>query len=179
MVGQRYYFIPHEFEHTADELEEDIRTQGLPGDELEDYLRAIPATKRVVIYDTCKSGGVMSLSRTARDPFAFHGTLERLSRATGSFTIAAAAATDNAQELPQLGHGVLTYALLAGLGAVEEGPLVGQPVKTDKPVVEVRDWFDFAQDKVPLMTRLLIGEEQFVGFSGHGTSFPVLPLNAN
>jgi hypothetical protein len=43
-------------------------------------------------------------------------------------------------------------------------------------VAEVRDWFTFAQDKVPLLTRLYFGEEQFIGFSGHGESFPLLPL---
>jgi len=34
----------------------------------------------------------------------------------------------------------------------------------------------FAQDKVPLLTKLYFGEEQFVGFSGQGNSFPVLPV---
>jgi len=38
--------------------------------------------------------------------------VERLSRDQGIFTIAATAATAEAQEVPQLGHGVLSYALL-------------------------------------------------------------------
>jgi len=177
VVGQRYYFIPHEYRTKSDKLEDDIREQGLAGDVLGDWLAAAPALKRVVIYDTCQSGGAISIERTARNPFAFRGALERLSRAQGVFTIAATAATDDAQEVPELGHGVLTYALLAGLGAVDAGPLKRQAVEPKSgQVVEVRDWFSFAQDKVPVLTKYHFGQEQFVAFSGHGQSFPVLPL---
>ena len=177
MVGQRYYFIPHEFQNQSATLEDDIRQQGLAGDDLDDSLRTIPALKRLVIYDTCHSGGTIHVSRTARDPFAFRGALERMSRATGSFTIAATAAGDEAQEVPELGHGVLTYALLAGLGAVDVGPLKQQAIKPKEgKVVEVRDWFSYAQDKVPVLTKYHFGREQFVAFSGHGQSFPVLPM---
>ena len=177
MLGQRYYFIPYEFKNQSATLEEDIRQQGLPGDDLDDLLRTVPALKRLVIYDTCHSGGAVAISRTARDPFAFRGALERMSRATGSFTIAATAAGAEAQEVPELKHGVLTYALLAGLGEVDAGPLKQQRVEPkDQKLVEVRDWFAFAQDKVPRLTGLYFGQEQFVGFSSHGESFPLLPV---
>jgi WD40 repeat protein len=177
-LGQRYYFIPHEFKHKAEQLEEDIRQQGLTHDVLGDMLARVPALKRVLIFDTCQSGGALPLATGARDPFVFRGALERLSRTQGIFTIAATAATDQAQEAPQLKHGVLTYALLAGLGAVSEGPLVGQTVSPtgEAHVAEVREWFNYAQDKVPLLTKLYFGQEQFVGFSGQGATFPVLPV---
>ena len=177
VVGQRYYFLPHEYHTKADKVEDDIRQQGLAGDVLGDWLAAVPALKRVVIYDTCQSGGAIGIARTARNPFAFRGALERLSRAQGVFTIAATAAGDEAQEVPELGHGVLTYALLAGLGAVDVGPLKKQAIEPKEgKLVEVRDWFSFAQDKVPVLTKYHFGREQFVAFSGHGQSFPVLPL---
>ena len=66
--------------------------------------------------------------RTARNPFAFRGVIERLSRSQGVFTIAATAASDEAQEVKELGHGVLTYALLAGLRAVDNGPLADEGI---------------------------------------------------
>ena len=177
IVGQRYYFIPHEYKTKTGKLEEDIRQQGLAGDILGDWLSAVPALKRVVIYDTCQSGGAISIARTARNPFAFRGAMERLSRAQGVFTIAATAAGDEAQEVPELGHGVLTYALLAGLGAVDVGPLKQQAISPKEgKMIDVRDWFSFAQDKVPVLTKYHFGREQFVAFSGHGQSFPVLPL---
>ncbi|MEQ8791510.1 MAG: caspase family protein [Pirellulaceae bacterium] len=176
MLGPQYYFIPHEFRNTDARLDEDIRSQGIPADELNEAIAAVPALKRVVIYDTCQSGGVLPVGRTSRNPFAFRGALERMSRATGSFTIAAASASAEAHEVEQLGHGVLTYALLAGLGEIDKGPLKGQRIKSENQAVEVRDWFNFAQDKVPLLTKLLLGQEQHVGYTGQGVSFPVLPV---
>jgi uncharacterized caspase-like protein len=176
-LGQRYYFIPHDYRQQADRLQDDVRSQGLAGDVLGDWLATVPALKRVVIFDTCQSGAVIGLTSTARNPFALRGAVERLSRAQGAFTIAATSASEEAQEVPELKHGVLTYALLAGLQAVDQGPLKRQRVKTKNgDAVEVRDWFSFAQDNVPPLTRLYFGQEQFVGFSGQGTSFPILPL---
>lgn len=135
------------------------------------------AEEKLVPEDTCKSGGTPASGPTARRPFAFRGALERLSGAQGVFTLAAAAATAEAQEVPQLGHGVLTYALLAAVGNVQGGPLEGQSLKPSaSDAVEVRDSFNYAQDKVPALTKVYLGQEQFVGFSGHGQSFPVLPL---
>jgi len=49
---------------------------------------------------------------------------------------------------------------------VSEGPLAGQSPGDADSVVDVRDWFSFAQDKVPLLTKLFLGQEQLVGFSG-------------
>ena len=55
---------------------------------------------------------------------------------------------------------MLTYALLAGAGVVTEGPLANQAIKAsgDDKTVEIREWFSFAQDKVPLLTRLYLGQ---------------------
>ena len=176
-VGQRYYFIPYEYRHQAEHVHDDVRAQGIAGDVLGDWLTLVPALKRVLIFDTCQSGGAIGLSSSARNPFALRGAVERLSRLQGAFTIAATAASEEAQEVPELKHGMLTYALLAGLQAVDAGPLKRQSIRPQNgSIVDVRDWFSFAQDKVPQLTRLYFGQEQFVGFSGQGTSFPLLPL---
>jgi len=175
-LGQRYYFIPHEFQKKSETVEDDVRNQGLAADALGELIARVPALKRVLIYDTCQSGGALPLAGQSRDAFAFRGALERLSRSQGVFTLAASSAGAQAQESAQLKHGVLTYALLAGAGSVKDGPLSGQTIKPtgDAKVIEIRDWFVYAQDKVPLLTKLYFGQEQFVGFSGQGTSFPVL-----
>lgn len=67
------------------------------------------------------------------------GAIERLSRAQGVFTIAASASGEEAQEVDELKHGVLTYALLAGLKAADGGPLEGQTIQPTNPqnVVDV------------------------------------------
>jgi hypothetical protein len=178
MVGSRFYFIPHEFTSKSARLEDDIRQQGLPGDELDDLVSAVPALKRVVIYDTCQSGGAVLTSRSARDPFQFQKALETMSRSQGSFILAAASAGEEAQEVPELGHGVLTYTLLAALGAVDSGPLKRRPLSTseDQSLLRVRRWFGFAQDEVPTLTKAYFGKEQFVRYAGEGADFPLLPL---
>jgi uncharacterized caspase-like protein len=109
-LGQRYYFLAHDFQQQAATLEDDVRQHGLAEDVLGERLAQVPALKRVLIYDTCQSGGALALSRTGRDAFAFRGALERLSRAQGIFAIAAASATAQAHEVPELKHGMLTYA---------------------------------------------------------------------
>jgi uncharacterized caspase-like protein len=178
MVGQRYYFIPHDFQVGDRTLEDAIREAGLAGDVLDDAVSAVPALKRVVIYDTCQSGGTVGISRTVRNPFQFTKAIEQMSRAQGSFILAATAATDDAQEVPELGHGVLSYALLAGIGAVDKGPLKRRRLQPsgEEKIARVRDWFGFAQDEVPVLTRAYFGQEQFVRFTGAGSDFPILPL---
>jgi len=178
MLGQRYYFIPHELRRKAASLEDDIRKQGLPGDELSDWIGAARAIRRIQIYDTCASGGALALNHKARSGFAFRGAIERLARAQGIFTIAAASAGEEAHEAEELEHGVLSYALLAGLKSVDRGPLENQwvhPSSSDQ-VVGVLEWFTFAANHVPRLTEKLYGTAQDVPMSAQGQNFPVLPL---
>ena len=179
MVGQRYYFVPHEMRRQEDLLEDDIRKQGLPADEISDHIGSAKALKRLLIFDTCASGGALGSALKSRSGFALRGAIERLSRTQGVFTIAASAATEKAQESKDLGHGVLSYALLAGLKAVEGGPLEDRHVQPGNPerVVDVMDWFSFAAGHVPRLTERLYGVSQDVQMSTQGTSFPVLPLD--
>ena len=180
MVGQRYYFIPHDFRFEADSFEDDIRKQGLAADALSDAISQVSASKRLLILDTCASGGALGISRQGRDPFAFRGAIEKLGTSPGVFTIAASAAGEEAQEIGELGHGVLTYALLAGLRAVPPGgPLDNLAVQPAGPdgLADVLEWFSYASGHVPRLTKRYLGQEQDVQTSGHGTSFLVLPVN--
>jgi WD40 repeat protein len=177
-LGQRYYFIPHEFRGRAGvSSEEDVRRQGLSDDELvHDWLCAVPAQKRVLIFDTCHSGA--AVGKRGRDPFGLREQVVRLSRSTGVFLITGAAVGEEAQEVDELGHGVLTYALLAGLRAVGRGPLEGEPIRPGNPegLVDVLEWFSYASGQVPRLTKKYFGREQDVQFSSEGRNFPLLPL---
>jgi WD40 repeat protein len=178
-IGQRYYFIPHDLNSESARFEDDVRRAGLPIDELADGLGAVPALKRMLVLDTCNSGAAIGRSGgQGKNPFAFRGAVERLSRAQGIFTIAASASSESTVEVPALGHGVLTYSLLAGMKAVDAGPLADKWVHTEgtEPVVGVLDWFNFASGQVPRLTQQFTGQAQDVKMSGEGTSFPVLPL---
>ncbi len=182
MIGQRYYFLPYELHKEAESLEADIRKQALPGEELGECLVAAPALKRVMILDTCASGGALALLvGKSRSGEALRGTIERLSRSQGVFAIAATGASEQAEESKELGHGILTYSLLAGLKAIDAGPLADQHVQPSNPerVVNVLEWFTFADGQVRELTEKLYGAAQDVQFSkkDQSQSFPLLPLD--
>jgi hypothetical protein len=180
VVGQRYYFLPHDFQaQPGERLDDAVRKQGLPADVLGDFLLRGQALKRLLILDTCASGGAVDLFQVAaRNPFVFRGEIERLSRSSGLHVLAASAATEEAKEVKDLGHGVLTYALLAGLAAADGGPLERKPIQPGSPdgVVDVLEWFSYAAGQVPRLTKTYCGAEQNVHTSGKGQSFPVLPI---
>ena len=50
------------------DLESDIRAQGLPADTLADWEGTVPALKRVLVLDTCHSGGAVGIAQTGRSP---------------------------------------------------------------------------------------------------------------
>jgi uncharacterized caspase-like protein len=181
MVGQRYYFIPHGFRRQAATLEDDIRQQGLPADVLADAIAKAPAKKRLLIIDTCASGGVLEISSQGRNPLAFRGAIENVGQREGVFTIAASSAGAEAQEIEALRHGVLTYALLAALkGVPPGGPLENLTLQPTSAVgmVDVLEWFSYAAGHVPRLTKQYLQQEQDVQTSGQGASFPVLPVLA-
>lgn len=177
-LGQRYYFIPHEFQFDRNQIDESVRRYGLPVDELGEMIASVPALKRVMVFDTCQSGSAIRLGRAARNPFAFRGAIERLSRSQGVFVLAAAAATEEAAEAAELDHGLLTYTLLAGLNAAEGGPLADQAIQpaSSDHVVDVLEWFNYASGHVPRLTQRYLGRSQDIQLSAEGTGFPVLPL---
>lgn len=167
-LGQRFFFIPHEFQHKAGAtVEDDVRQQGLAGDVLANWLEEVRATKRVIIFDTCNSGAAVSPNRGGRDPFAFQGAIETLRRTNGAHTIAAAASGQEAKEVEELGHGVLTYTLLAGLKAVDRGPLLDKAIPPTNPeaVVDVFEWFQYAAGNVPRITAKYFQQQQQVSVS--------------
>ena len=178
VVRQQYYFVPGDFQRKADSLEDDVQTQALLASQINDVLGSAKALRRMLVFDTGQSGGDFGLTRTARNPFAFRGAVERLARSQGTFAIAAAAISDTAVEVAELKHGVLTYSLLAGLRAVSEGPLSDQwiePAGGDR-VADVLEWFGFASARVPQLTKQYFKQSQDVQHCSAGTSFPVLPV---
>jgi hypothetical protein len=201
-LGQRFYLIPHDFRlaeggpvaerpkeemaaltlrgyrGASDAREAAVRARGLAIDELGEALAAVPALKRVLIFDTCHSGSAVALAGRGRNPFAFRGAMERFSRAQGVYSLAATPADELAAESKELGHSILTYALLAGLQAVESGPLKGQTLKAgDGGGVDVLAWFRYARRQVPGLYERYVGRPQQVELSGEDQpGFPLLTL---
>lgn len=172
-IGKRYFFIPYEFKGANEnQLADDaVRTQGIPGDELQDWVNAIAARKRIIIYDTCQSGAAITRSGMEQ-----RIAMESFRKATGCFSIAAAGGSEAALELPDVGHGALTYALLAGLGEAPKGILKSRNAAGSDGTINVRDWLGFAQDQVPNLTKMSFGVEQPVQFVSGENNFPVISI---
>jgi WD40 repeat protein len=176
MAGQQYYFLPQELQRRAAELQQDLPDQGLPAQSLGELMGTAPALKRILILDTCAAGGAVESVRE-KTGFAVRGSVQRLGWKYGLLTVAGAASSQAAMESDQLGHGVLSYALLAALNAVDGGPLAGNPIElTTAQVVETADWVKYARSRVPPLTKTIFGREQEVQYNQEGRSFPILSL---
>jgi hypothetical protein len=180
MLGKLYYFVPADFLRTAgNTLEDDVRKQAVPNDELCDHLRGIKALKKLVILDTCHSGGAVDdlLKTRRRNPFALGETVTEMNRNEGLFVLAASATEQGAREIDDLGHGLLTYTLLAAANAVEKGPLVDKGMKPTGPggTIDVSMWFNHASGQVPNLMRKYTSRPQSPETGISGSSFPLLP----
>jgi hypothetical protein len=77
----------------------------------------------------------------------------------------------------EVGHGLLTYTLLAGLRGIDRGPLEEEWIRpgSREGIVDVTEWFTFAAGRLPRLTQKYFGREQEVEQRSEGKSFPLLP----
>lgn len=117
----RYYYVPQDFDTTRGDI---WMKKWIGQDKWETWLNGIVASKQLIILDTCEGGAALGLvrGRAARET-----AMDQLQYATGRSIIAAAA--NDARESTQLGHGVLTYAILEALKQPTDAN-----VDADKPV---------------------------------------------
>ena len=176
--GQRYYFLTHEFRtEEGQTINDAVRQWGLPVDEFGGKLGEVPALKRVLILDADQSG---SVTKSERSLFEFRGAVERFARSQGVFSLAASAEDAPAFEHPMTGDmGILTFTLLAGMGAIEDKhSLLGRArIESTSPngEVDVLDWFRFAQDHVPRLAEKLAGQKDYhIEMRGREPDFPLL-----
>ena len=175
-VGHQHYLIPHAFNPSAEATpEESLRKHAIRADQLGEWAAGLPATRRLLVLDTSGGGAGQGLVERGRNPFAFRGAVERMSRTEGLFAVAATASGPAAAERDDLGAGLLTYPLLAAFGRVPGGPLRDRrltPFGADA-VADVAEWLGFATSAVP---DLAAGRPLDVYVSGHGATFPLLPV---
>ena len=169
-LGDLFYFLPHDARVGSDE---EIRASCISSMELGERLSGISATKQVVILDACHSGASASaLGRlvASRDAVEVVRAQQKLARASGTFLVAASTADQYAKEFPELGHGVLTYAILTGLGEK------GRPAATlgEAGNVTVNALLQYVSDEVPQLAEKYQGGRQDVVQFSTGQDFPLV-----
>jgi WD40 repeat protein len=149
--GQRFYLLPHDLGYAGERTTLDagglqlILEHGISDEELERAVEGIDADKFLMVIDACNSGQALEAEEQRRGPMNSRG-LAQLAYEKGMYILTAAQSYQAAQEASQLGHGLLTYALVEeGLkqAAADSDPKDGQ--------VWVREWFDYASTRVPNM----------------------------
>jgi len=156
---REYHFIPWDAVYTSTAA---LRQRSLTHEHFRGLLAKIPATKTVVLLDTCSAGG---FGRQEGRDIGEKGALDRLSRLTGRAMIAATADDKMAIE-GEGGHGAFTFALLEGLS--------GKADRNGNGTVEVRELADYVEERLPEITRKW-GYEQFPFSATEGNSFTLVP----
>jgi WD40 repeat protein len=154
-----YHFLPWDAVYTSTAA---LRQRSLTHEHFRSLLAKIPATKTVVLLDTCSAGG---FGRQDGRDIGEKDAIDRLSRLTGRAMIAATADAKMAIE-GEGGHGAFTFALLEGLR--------GQADRNRNGTVEVRELADYVEERLPEITRKW-GYEQFPFSATEGNSFTLVP----
>jgi len=163
--GQRFYLLPHDLGYTGDRgaLDENglkaILSHSISDQELEDAVEGLAAGSLLMVIDACNSGQALEAEEKRRGPMNSKG-LAQLAYEKGMYILTAAQSYQAALEAAQLGHGLLTYAL------VEEGLKSGVADNEPKDgVVNAREWLDFATERVPQMQEEKMKETRGLGLN--------------
>lgn len=155
LVGDVFYYLPHDANLQSDET---VKDTGISAVQLSERIADIPAVKQVVVLDACHSGASARLmTRSVELPKA----QQALARNSGSFLIAASSPEQKAGEVEALGHGVLTYTIL-------------EAVKPGSGVTTVNGLLRTVSDEVPRVAERYLKLQQQVTQYSNGQDFPLL-----
>ena len=159
----RFYLIPHDLGYSGERTK--LTEQGLntilahsvSDVELEDAVEGLDAGHLLLIIDACNSGQALEAEEKRRGPMNSKG-LAQLAYEKGMYILTAAQSFQAALEAAQLGHGLLTYAL------VEEGlKTAAADTEPKDGTLIAREWLDFATERVPQMQQQKMNEGRGVG----------------
>jgi WD40 repeat protein len=150
--GNRFYLIPHDLDYQGrrDRLDatslQTILTHSISDRELEEAFEKIDAERILLVIDACNSGQALDAEEKRRGPMNSKG-LAQLAYEKGMHVLTASQSVELAYESEALKHSYMTYAL------VEEGlkSKVGEADFNRDGQVWLREWFDYAVQRVPLM----------------------------
>ena len=156
-IEGKYYFIPQDFRFEGDDS---IRAKGIDQDRWQQWAARVKAKKSVMIYDTCESGSLTG-TRSVDAAMAQSAAVERLTRAMGRTILSAS--TDDAPALEGYkGHGVMTWAMLDGMGRADTN---------GNATIEVTELASFLDVTVPEVSFAAFGLRQVPQMSIKGSDF--------
>jgi WD40 repeat protein len=159
----RFYLIPHDLGYSGSRTALDgaalqnILAHSISDEEISRAVDGIDAAQMLLVIDACNSGQALEAEEKRRGSMNSKG-LAQLAYEKGMYILTAAQSYQAAQEAARLGHGFLTYALVEeGLktNAADREPKDGQ--------VLLREWLDFATERVPQMQQDELDEQKKQG----------------
>jgi WD40 repeat protein len=145
---------------------ERLKTDAIGQSVFKELISNIPATKKLIIIDTCNAGAlgeaiqVAMLTRGMSEDTA----MKILSRAVGSTILSAATSMQEALEGYQ-GHGLFTYVLTEGLK--------GKADKGNTGYVRTTELADYVDTEVPTLAEKIFKKAQYPTISISGQAFPI------
>lgn len=152
----RFYLIPYDlgFRGKRDEVDEaaihTILQHSISDRDLEQALEPLDASQIIVILDACNSGQALQSEEKRRGPMNSRG-LAQLAYEKGMYILTASQSYQAALEASQLGHGLLTYALVSeGLDKrqADDDPQDGEILD--------REWLNYATTRVPDLQQAML-----------------------
>jgi hypothetical protein len=133
-----FYLLAHDYTER-----EDKRLSGVISEqELGNAIEGIDARQVVLVIDSCYSGQSLEAEDPRQGPMNSRG-LAQLAYDKGMYILAASQSDQAALELRELGHGLLTYAL------VEEGLNQGKADVNHDGQILLREWLDYPRHALP------------------------------
>jgi WD40 repeat protein len=145
---------------------ERLKTDAIGQSIFKELISNIPATKKLIIIDTCNAGAlgeaiqVAMLTRGMSEDTA----MKILSRAVGSTILSASTSLQEALEGYQ-GHGLFTYVLAEGLK--------GKADKGNTGYVRTTELADYVDNEVPTLAEKIFKKAQYPTISISGQAFPI------
>jgi WD40 repeat protein len=145
---------------------EKLKTDAISQHQLKEAIANIPATKKLIIIDTCNAGALGEAIQAAMltRGMSEDTALKILSRAVGSTILSASTSLQEALEGYQ-GHGLFTYVLAEGLK--------GKADKGKTGFIKTTELADYVDNEVPLLAEKVFKRAQYPTISISGQAFPI------
>lgn len=163
-IDNRFYMIPYDLGYAGKRSElyeerfKELTRNFVSDQELEEAFRGVDARNLLLIVDACNSGQALESKEKRQGPMNSKG-LGQLAQDKGIYILTASQREEEAYVSSTLKHSYLTYAL------VEEGL---KSAKADnKPAdgqLVLREWFDYAETRVPQLRQESVDAEEAKGF---------------
>ena len=160
----KFYIVPHGVTQLYGDNTQ-LRELAISGGDLKDFSMDLRAQKQLYVLDACQSGGMAEM--LVKRGNAEEKAIAQLARSTGTYWLTASSSEQFATEFEELGHGLFTFAVLAGLKGEADGG------SNDKKIT-VKELSAFLNDKVPELSELYKGEAQYPHSYGYGQDFPIV-----